>query len=238
MKRFMILIVVTMIFVVSCDPENDAANTADTANSVDSGDSANSADSGNTGNTANSADSGNTGNTGDSADSGNTGDSANSSDTGDTFVECIYNDSNPDPCDNPDNTEFFPREYAGLHWSCPSESLIKWDATQTYCSDKDGRLPTISELRRLVRNCPYTETDGECEITDECSSGEGWEGDCSGCYDQEPAVYSVFCDTEKIYFWSSTLGKYGPRTISFYGAQIMAEQHETSENKVLCVQEK
>lgn len=189
-------------------------------------------------------------NTADTADSGDSVDSADSSDIGDTFVECIYNDSNPDPCDNPDNTEFFPREYGGLHWSCPSENLMKWNAATQYCKDHGGRIPTISELRRLIRNCPYTETDGACALTDECfdideclENNPHNKGECLGC--GEPyGRYNIFCDASDVtesFFWSSTTTADhipSPIEMCFYVAEVRPCQGKEFENHTYCVQDK
>ncbi len=65
----------------------------------------------------------------------------------------------------------------------PSPSGQTWAAAQTYCSNlelaglDDWRMPTISELRLLVKDCPNAEPGGACGVTDECNLG-----DDSRCY--------------------------------------------------------
>ncbi|MFA6033399.1 MAG: hypothetical protein WC889_10910 [Myxococcota bacterium] len=59
----------------------------------------------------------------------------------------------------------------GLTWENPmGEHYLDFDAAKSHCSSLgDGwRVPTISELRSLVRGCPATATGGTCEVTDSC----------------------------------------------------------------------
>ena len=98
---------------------------------------------------------------------------------------------------------------SGLTWqNPPAGEKLEWDEAKKYCDNlnlaghTDWRLPTIDELRSLVRGCPPIESDGDCNITDGgclayscrddscydtgCSSGEGpadgcfWPGDLEG----------------------------------------------------------
>jgi hypothetical protein len=140
-----------------------------------------------TGDTGNTGDTGDTGNTGNSGNTGNTGDSGNSGDTGDTG-------------DTGDN---FPNEHDGLDWSDASSSVMDWNTAIIYCENLGGRLPTISELRTLIQNCPATETSGECGVTDDCLSYAACRNDsCSGCEYNSEGKYSVFGDI--YWFWSSS----------------------------------
>jgi Protein of unknown function (DUF1566) len=112
------------------------------------------------------------------ADSGSDTDSDSDSDTGE-MTECADGSGLFDP-----NTQ--------LCWQdvMPPESSYDWGdvAGQDtgYC-DKlsfgghpDWRIPTIDELRSLIRGCPDTETGGSCAVTEEVGL-EGFNGSCKGC---------------------------------------------------------
>ena len=84
-------------------------------------------------------------------------------------------------------------------WTDPDSGLIwqvwpKGDARFNYytaiehCDEliyggyDDWRLPTISELRSVIRGCPSTQTGGECGVTDTCNSMDCWDDKCYyGC---------------------------------------------------------
>ena len=76
---------------------------------------------------------------------------------------------------------------SGLTWSGKALKKMFWNAAVSYCDDltesgySDWRLPTISELRTLIQNCPATETGGECGVTDNCLSDDCRNDACSGC---------------------------------------------------------
>lgn len=101
-----------------------------------------------------------------------------------------------------DDTGNFPNEHDDLNWSDKAQDTMNWDDAVEYCEKLGGRLPTISELRTLIQNCPATETGGECEVTDSCLSWDCLTDPCDGCEDDGSGKYSVFGDT--VVLWSSS----------------------------------
>ena len=95
------------------------------------------------------------------------------------------------------------------NWSNPAPKKMSWSEANKYCENlvengsSDWRLPTISELRTLIKNCPATETGGACKLTKDCLSyNDCRKNACDGCGSDNPGKYSVFGDIEG--FWSSS----------------------------------
>jgi len=106
----------------------------------------------------------------------------------------------------------------GYLWEDPPMGGVRsWDSAVAYCAALSlaGRgagqwhLPTISELRTLVRGCPATEDGGACGVTDSCldtpcyhdcgGCGGGGGPGAGGCY-LDPALEGL-CEC---YYWSGS----------------------------------
>jgi hypothetical protein len=129
------------------------------------------------------------------------------------------------PCSE---TNKFCHEHDGIYWSDFVRDLI-WDKSVEYCENLEGRLPTISELRTLIKDCQMIETGGACKITDECLS-------FTNCYDNNlcggcgHGNYSVFGYDGT--FWSSSEMSEDTNSvwvINFYNAHIFEYHTDTTQ---------
>ena len=108
---------------------------------------------------------------------------------------------------NDENNDITCTVVADKTWTDKADSLMSWQDAQDYCNNltacgySDWHLPTISELRSLIQNCPATQTGGECGVTDSCLSwSDCRDSACSGC-DSDSS--SKLGDTG--WFWSSSV---------------------------------
>ena len=100
---------------------------------------------------------------------------------------------------------------ATLTWEAQStQSALTWDKAVDYCNNlteggySDWHLPTISELRTLIRNCPAMQSGAGCEVTDSCLSwSDCYSGTCSGCESDSSGKYSKLEDSS--WLWSSSV---------------------------------
>lgn len=105
---------------------------------------------------------------------------------------------------------------SGLAWQLePTGGLMNWSQAKTHCSSISlpgvgWRLPTIGELRSLVRGCSATGTGGPCGVTDSClaSSCSDYEA-CWGCLDDGGSNNGCYWPTQVqgecgVIFWSDS----------------------------------
>ena len=76
----------------------------------------------------------------------------------------------------------------GLMWQLvPDENVMTWNDAVAHCEaltlagHDDWRMPTLDELRSVVRGCPVTMPGGDCPTDDECTNWDCWDSICTGC---------------------------------------------------------
>ena len=172
------------------------------------------------------------------------------------------NDDNNDD-DNDDDTfneGDWKDEATNLFWQIESYPKKRnWFDALKYCEglsqkgQHDWRLPSISELRSLIRGCGKTETEGECGVTDEClSPGEDCRNDsCWGCMANQGPTEGCYWPPELegncFQYWSSSYATDVPDAkwvVRFEKASVQTNnsfdgQWDTfPENNVRCVRTK
>ena len=104
---------------------------------------------------------------------------------------------------------------SGLVWqNPPADSLMDLEDAKDYCNglDLDGHndwyLPTISELRSLIRGCPSTVTGGTCGVMDDCLNSSCQDSDCYDCSSGEGPADGCYWPDEMegpcSWYWSSS----------------------------------
>ncbi len=89
-------------------------------------------------------------------------------------------------CKDLDSDHEWVDHNTGLMWEAtPMSKHIKWDEADAYCKalELDGytgwRIPTIDELRTLIRGCQHTVVGGDCKVSVSCASDTC--GDTDAC---------------------------------------------------------
>ena len=123
--------------------------------------------------------------------------------------------------------------YAGLEWSTLSEKTMSWQKAMDYCEARGARLPTITELRKIIINCPSSAYGGACKASDpdclhydDCWTYE----DCCGC-DGSAASYSALGDGKDLRLWSSSPiagNDHGAWDVQFDNGSVVGVQNWTN----------
>ena len=139
---------------------------------------------------------------------------SDSSDYGDTSSD--YGDTSSDYGDtSSDSSSGSCTTIDGYTWSSYAGAKTWYDAIE-YCSTldecgySDWHLPTISELRMIIKNCPKTEIGGTCSVSDpDCLfnfDGNCYNESCEGCGDVDDYAshYSKLGNENDYFLWSSS----------------------------------
>jgi len=153
-----------------------------------------------------------------------------------TCVNAVFNDSG-----------------SGLQWqNYDIDSFVTFEKAVAYCENlelgsySNWRLPSIEELRSLVRGCDKTFTGGTCNIQNHCTeTSSGCSVSCFGCSSGEgPDENYLYWPTElnlpSMYkYWSSTLydGERKAWTMDFENAGIYAYKVSNTSPSALCVRD-
>jgi len=136
----------------------------------------------------------------------------------------------------PDDNKFCNKQ-GELSWSDKSDDVYTWKEAKEYCKKMDGRLPSISELRTLVKECPATQTGGECKVTDSCLVyNDCRDAKCIGCILAVDGKYSVLGDIG--WFWSSSTpaeDSFGVWTLRFDYGLVAYSRKNFDKRHVRCV---
>ena len=133
-----------------------------------------------------------------------------------TGSTCASNGSSTLPECSASNTGPCYDSTSHLTWSKKADTTYTWSDAGTYCDNlteggySDWRLPNISELRTLIKNCSGTQMPGgSCGVIDtgnsstSCLSGSCWtENACYSCSSDSTGGHSKFGETG--WFWSSS----------------------------------
>ena len=100
---------------------------------------------------------------------------------------------------------------SGMAWSMESNAMI-WEDAVDYCDKltegghSDWRLPSISEVRTLIKACYGTMTGDRCPVTDSCLSSDCLNYNCNLCDPKSDGYYSKIDDDRTSWnlLWSAS----------------------------------
>jgi len=150
------------------------------------------------------------------------------------------NDATDDD-DDDTSSDVWTDSISGLVWQNGDACGFNWEEANSYCENlswggfSDWRLPTISELRSLIRGCVDTASDGDCGVTDECLAYMTcWNPPCEGCsFFGGPGLggryWPTELDGEGWIYWSSLQVEENPFTawrLHFYNGLVSYNDKE------------
>lgn len=124
-------------------------------------------------------------------------------------------------------------------WSSRSSNEMNWQSAINYCQNltegghSDWRLPTISELKTIIKNCQSGGS--SCRVSDNCLSNSCWS---KSCMCSSGGSYGKLGDSDGVYLWSSstTSGNTGTAWgVNFGYGRVDNNRNKTNNNNVRCV---
>lgn len=141
----------------------------------------------------------------------------------------------------------------GFIWQRGDGGQMEWDFAKQYCDSldlggyNDWRLPTINELRTIIKGCSGTKDNGSCAVRDNCLSDSCWsKSSCWACPESggpgenglywQKGVWSYNGDKYGWFWSSSELSGYAiyPWLVEF-GLGYIGTEVKISRNSVRCI---
>ena len=133
---------------------------------------------------------------------------------------------------------------SGLYWQNPIDGTARtYQEARDYCGAlslggfSDWRLPSVDELRTLIRGCPSTMTGGSCSLTDNATTS----GICNGCVvGGGPGPGGCYWDSSfgracTSAFVSITTPNVGPLVVDYSRGMVHDHTSKTKSFNVRCV---
>jgi hypothetical protein len=139
---------------------------------------------------------------------------------------------------------------SGSTWQVsPPTDHYTWNEAKSYCDSlslgghSDWHLPTIGELRALIRGCPATEAGGSCNIAeDDCLAWSCRDGSCSECESGDGPGEEGMCWPDEVegdcyWYWSSSPVQDGAHLawIVHFGSGYVDDAGVSHDMRVRCV---
>lgn len=98
----------------------------------------------------------------------------------------------------------------GIEWSgAGTISSRQWQDAADFCTAMGARLPSITELRKIIINCPGSTYGGACQVSDpDCLVSDCLSEECR-C-DGSAESYSALGDGKNVWLWSSSFLENNP----------------------------